>query len=205
MYDARFIAVKRHYLAERVDRLGLLYYPLPDDDPVYVRGVHQRLARAHYFNHGPEGTYHFLGAEAVNRALNQCRVGLALSEEEGAMMACVQYLLAGLPVVTTPSRGGRHVWFEDWFAREVPPDPDAVRDAVAELAGRAIPPEEIRRATLERVQRHRQVFVEQVQRVYDSLGVGRSFAAEWDRVFVNGLVEERSHLRTLERIRNARS
>ena len=53
------------------------------------------------------GTLRDLNTEEVRRILVQSRCGLALSAQEGAMYASGEYLLAGLPVVTTRSRGGR--------------------------------------------------------------------------------------------------
>ncbi|WP_164127899.1 glycosyltransferase, partial [Stenotrophomonas maltophilia] len=53
-----------------------------------------------------------LTPEAVNRVYNQAAVGLCLSAVEGAMCASMEYLMAGLPVVSTPSVGGRDVYFD---------------------------------------------------------------------------------------------
>ena len=52
--------------------------------------------------------------EEVNNFLNQCKVGIILSEVEGANYASIQYLLAGLPVVSTKSKGGRDVFFDPY-------------------------------------------------------------------------------------------
>lgn len=60
------------------------------------------LAHAHWFNH--EGSAcEWLDSEELNRCLNQCRLGLCLSAVEGPMYASIEYLLAGLPVVSTES------------------------------------------------------------------------------------------------------
>lgn len=201
VYDARLMPLKRHELAEAIPSIAFIYYPHPADDPAYGDRLRRRFGSAHYFNHGPDGSYRYLLPAEVNLALNQCRVGLCLSPDEGAMLAAVQYLLCGLPVVTTESRGGRDVWFEDAFVRVVPPDPEAVHSAVTELMHQSIPAEAIRKATVERLHRHRRAFVDQVQRVYDRLGIRRSFADEWDRVYTNGLIAERNHLETLELMR----
>jgi hypothetical protein len=44
---------------------------------------------------------------------NKCRVGGIFSFEEGGCLASTQYLLAGLPVVSIKSKGGRDVWYND--------------------------------------------------------------------------------------------
>lgn len=66
-----------------------------------------------------------------------CRVGLMLSEEEGASYASSEYLLCGLPVVSTPSRGGRDVFYNDDNSKIVEPTADAVAAGVTELIARA--------------------------------------------------------------------
>lgn len=49
----------------------------------------------------------------VAQELNKCRVGLALSSKEGSCYASTEYLLCGLPVVSTKSLGGRHIWYNE--------------------------------------------------------------------------------------------
>ena len=48
-------------------------------------------------------------------------------------MASSEYLLCGLPVVSTPSRGGRDVWYNDRNAVICAPTSAAVREAVEEI------------------------------------------------------------------------
>ena len=74
----------------------------------------------------------------VNRHLNRAGVGLCLSEREGAMFASTEYLLSGLPVVSTPSTGGRHVYYDEEYCWTVPPDPRSVAEAVAALKAKGI-------------------------------------------------------------------
>ncbi len=62
-----------------------------------------------------------------------------LSAEEGSSYASMEYLLAGLGVVSTHSTGGRDVYFDPDYCITCDPTPEAVRDAVAELRARNIP------------------------------------------------------------------
>lgn len=62
---------------------------------------------------GTVGQPVYLSASQVCAALNRCEVGLALSELEGPCWASTEYLLCGLPVVTTPCSGGREVWYNE--------------------------------------------------------------------------------------------
>ena len=205
VYDARFATWKRHPLAVELTSIGLLYYDVPQDDPDYAQAIRRDFSHAHFFNHPHSGPYRLLSSRAITRSLNACRVGLCLSAEEGAMYASVQYLLCGLPIVTTPSRGGRDVFFEDRFVLTVPPEAPAVREGVAELIGRNLDPDDIRSATLTKVRAHRQTFVELVQEIYHRHGVARTFANEWSRVFRDKMTERRSHLDTIAEIQAADS
>ncbi len=202
VYDARFSAFKRHQLAADIASLALVYYPT-EEDADYTREAQRLLAHACYFNHDTAGKYRTLSSTEVTRALHACRVGLCLSAQEGAMYASAQYLLAGLPVVTTPSEGGRDEFFDPAYVRTVAPEPGAVAGAVQELVSAGLAPERIREATLARIQLHRDRFIAVVQEAYDESGVRGSFRDEWDRVFFHRLLTQLSHLDTIARLRKA--
>lgn len=72
----------------------------------------------------------------VARFLNESYCGVILSEIEGNCRAAAEYLYCGLPVVSTPSLGGRAEWFDDYNSIIVEPDADQVRDAVLALKER---------------------------------------------------------------------
>jgi glycosyltransferase involved in cell wall biosynthesis len=188
VYDARLSRFKRHELAAEVPDLALVSYPFADGDDDYRAAIAPIVGRAHSFNGEPgSDAYRLLSPAEVNHALNQCAVGLALSREEGAMYASTQYLLAGLPVVSTPSRGGRHEFYDPEYVRIVDATPRAVADAVAELRHCKVPPEEIRARTLDRVWQHRRRLFACVDEIYADRGCERRFETEWPSVFVNRL------------------
>jgi glycosyltransferase involved in cell wall biosynthesis len=192
VYDASLCSFKRHPLAALVPNLALVTYLFEGRvDPDYRAAIAPILARAHVFNGDPfSAAYRLLRPEEVNQALNQCAVGLALSREEGAMMASIQYLLAGLPVVSTPSLGGRDDFYHPDYVRVVEPTPRAVADAVAELREGKLAPDEIRALTLARMEPHRERLFGCVDEIRASQGCERRFATEWPSVFVNRMLAE---------------
>jgi len=201
VYDARLLRFKRHYLAARLESLGLIYYSAAtEDETEYMEEIKKNFSRARFFNHDRTGSYQKLSSHEVNDALNQCRVGLCLSAEEGAMYASVQYLLAGLPVVTTPSLGGRDVFFDEEIAITVEPTPEAVARGVKEMIARNLKPEYVRAKTLARMKIHRNYFIDLVQRIYEEEGVARDFSSEWDDLFFNKLVRNQKHVDTIARL-----
>jgi glycosyltransferase involved in cell wall biosynthesis len=199
VYDGRLAQWKRHSLAAEIESLGLIYYALPwYEDNSYMKEIMQNFDHAHFFNHDPAGEYRKLWPGEINNALNQCRVGLCLSAEEGAMYASVQYLLAGLPIVATPSLGGRDVFFDDEIAITVEPAPEAVAKCVKEMIVRDLDPRYVREKTLTRMKVHRNYFIDLVQSIYDREGVARDFSSEWDSLFFNKLFRNMNHMETVK-------
>jgi glycosyltransferase involved in cell wall biosynthesis len=202
VYDARLVPFKRHHLAAELGSLGLVYYSVPtEDEPKYAEEIKRNFGHAKFFNHSETGEYQRMSGADVNRALNQCRVGLCLSAQEGAMFASVQYLLAGLPVVTTVNTGGRDEFFDRENSITVDADPEAVKRGVEEMIARNLNPEHIRQKTLERMKVHRRRFISLVQGIYDGAGIERKFSTDWSSVFFNKMAKNQKHVETIEMFR----
>ncbi len=193
-YDAIYLGVaapfKRHWLARDVESLALITHFAAFSKTDYVQNIRAVLKHAHWLA-APEPLKNYIPGACMAEYLNQARVGLCLSAAEGAMYASAEYLLCGLPVVSTRSRGGRDVFFDPDYVKIVDDDPAAVRRAVRELMDRRTPPEEIRRRTLTKMQPHRDRFVRLIQDIYDQEGAERKFQTEWNRVFVNKMIMSR--------------
>ncbi|MDR3470403.1 MAG: glycosyltransferase [Devosia sp.] len=111
-----------------------------------------------------------LSAREVNAALARANVGLILSAVEGSSYGSMEYMLAGLPVVSTPSVGGRDVYFDPEFCLVSQPDAASVRQAVVELKARAVPRDIVRMRTLEKIALARSRFLELVDELLGELG-----------------------------------
>jgi len=68
--------------------------------------------------------------EQVMQIYNQAYCGGIFSAEEGACYSSSEYLLCGLPVVSTNGRGGRDTWFDAENSIIVEPNEFAVKKAV---------------------------------------------------------------------------
>jgi glycosyltransferase involved in cell wall biosynthesis len=183
VYNGRLHPQKRHELSLLVDRCAMIFAHTFMESDVYQKELilrHTREAPGHLFvNELQNGVPVQLEPSAINRIYNQSAVGLALSKVEGAMYASIEYLLSGLPVVSTPNRGGRDVYFDDDFCITVAPDPRAVRDAVAALKNRAIPRHHIRARTLEKIERDRVRFSALLQSLIERNGGIPDHAGGW--------------------------
>jgi glycosyltransferase involved in cell wall biosynthesis len=164
VYVAQMKPFKRLELAAAVPRLFVVTY----GDTVTPDGAHD-LHRFQPAVRHAEFNRRWMTFAEINSVYNRSRVGLGLSESEGAMLASVEYMLAGLPMVSTPCRGGRELFFDDRFVVTVPPSAEAVAAGVAELSRRNLDPAMVRQATLERVETHRRALCEYVQSVLHRL------------------------------------
>jgi glycosyltransferase involved in cell wall biosynthesis len=175
VYNARLSPDKRPELAREIDKLALIYfYNAFEGSPAEFHAVHARLRalmpNACFVNElTPDGCQWLLGP-AINKVYAQSRVGLCLSPIEGAMRASIEYLFAGLSIVSTPSLGGRDYFFDDEFCVIAEPDPRSIRDAVDALIARNIPHDYVRSRTLARVELDRRRYIDLVQELIDRGG-----------------------------------
>jgi hypothetical protein len=114
---------KRPHLAEKIDNLAVIkgflfrpdeYFELKDLNPKFIND-------------------HRLSPDQVARKIHESWVGGVFSEEEGACYSSSEMLLCGVPVVSTPSRGGRDIWYNENNSIIVNPDPESVREATYSL------------------------------------------------------------------------
>ncbi len=168
IYDAKWADYKRHQLAGSIRSLALIAYPLPQSSSAtYSQKALTAVGHATWFTTPWLRDPPYLSASEVNAAYSTARVGLCLSEAEGACFASIQYLLSGLPVVTTKNLGGRDEFLNERVARWVEADADAIAAAVAELAARHLDPTLIRTEALDTVSEHRQRLLEWIRRVVE--------------------------------------
>jgi glycosyltransferase involved in cell wall biosynthesis len=139
----------------------------------------------------------------VCRIINKSEVGLILSEEEGGCFASSEYLMCGIPVVSTRSRGGRDIFYEADHTLIVEPSAADVARGVVELAARRLDAEQISRRHLERAREFRATFVREVLTVaLAEIGSRREAGEVLTSCFQHKMVE---WLRPTEAVRLLRS
>ncbi|EHL97010.1 hypothetical protein HMPREF9946_04449 [Acetobacteraceae bacterium AT-5844] len=101
--NAKSWLFKRHYLTQKLTNKIFISYREEADksNPQYsnIREYH------------PAELYFDISPEKVVEINSRASFGLALSEVEGACYASAEYLLCGLPVVSTSSLGGREEFY----------------------------------------------------------------------------------------------
>lgn len=186
VYNAQLVPWKRHDLTLEIESCAFLFYrglPVPDaaDTEASIIARHRAACPGHVFINGfdQHNKPVRLSPSKVNRHLNRAHVGLCLSGKEGAMFASVEYLLSGLPVVSTPSIGGRDVYYDEEYCLVVPPDPGSVAEAVHALKARNIPRAHIRERTLRRIETDRARFLGLINAILEESGAERRLAMPW--------------------------
>jgi glycosyltransferase involved in cell wall biosynthesis len=151
VYAARMAPYKRLHLAAKVPSLFVQTYgDCRTADGAYDLHAYEPRIRHCDFNR------EWVPEDEVVNIYNRGRVGLALSEREGAMLASVEYMLCGLSLVSTRCSGGREQFFDDRYVSVVDPTPEAVAAGVQALLDRSVDPQLVRTETLRKLQQHRE-------------------------------------------------
>lgn len=186
IYDGRLSPYKRFELATKINDLAIITYKDVSTEAIFYGNEIKRLLKnVTWLNWSDKNNYKNLSPKDVNLFINQSKVGLCLSAAEGAMYASIQYLLAGIPVVTTHNLGGRDEFFDPEYVEWVDDNPSAVAEGVQKLINKNIDPDYIRRKTLDKVAEHRKRFISLIQSIFDENNINRHFEAEWDIIFSN--------------------
>lgn len=165
-YDAIYTAAAARYkrieLALDVPKLFVLTYFWPE-----VRDEHGKW-QLRLFDPKLTGLKHNndrIAPTEVPRLLSSARCGLALSRVEGAMWASMEYLMCGLPVVSTWNLGGRDFYLDESNCVRVYATRAAVKEGVRAAPARCASGDEIRRLALGKVTEQRARFVELVSQL----------------------------------------
>ncbi|MBR4190140.1 MAG: glycosyltransferase [Kiritimatiellae bacterium] len=151
-YIARLTPFKRHGLvpAELAPRLLFLGAGVRASERGYADEMHAKYPAARWVEA-------FSGSK-ISCLLARAKCGLALSAVEGACFASAEYLLSGLPVVDTPSIGGRDVVMPDEYVRRVEPEPNAIAAGIAHWVAHRPDPWKVRAAFLAKAAPHREKY-----------------------------------------------
>lgn len=121
LYIAKSERFKRHALAKNIQNLAILRSSGPPLEQFCPEVSHATT------------NAEVLEKPEVARFINQSHCTLALSAEEGGMFASFESLLCGVPVVSTPSVGGRDLFYNQFNSIIAQPDPEKVREAVEKI------------------------------------------------------------------------
>lgn len=181
VYTAQMEPMKRLHLAAKIPSLYVVTYgTCRTPEGAYDLHRFEPLLIHASFNR------RWATSEEILSIHNRSRVGLALSVREGAMLGAVEYMLCGVPLVSTPCQGGRELFFDDRFVSIVEPTPEAVAAGVRGMISRHVDPHLVREATLRRINGHRATLCAYVRRIVERKhGCVPSPEEVYERIFVN--------------------
>lgn len=152
VYNAVLSPYKRHELLADVKNLRLITGSINKLDLLPKMGLSNVEVNDRYLTK-PE----------ISEVFCKSKCGLALSKEEGGMLASTEYLLCGLPVVSTPSIGGRDVYYNRSNHILCDDTVSAVASAIASASSRDWDRAEIRRNAIEKSGEFRYELAESVR------------------------------------------
>ncbi|MCP4253591.1 MAG: glycosyltransferase family 4 protein [Candidatus Scalindua sp.] len=178
IYLARLAKFKRHELAGYLPDVALVYGNRGNEPGQYTH-LKRTMPNWRFINHEiGNGKYHRLNKVEVASSLNCCSTGLCLSKEEGAMRASMEYLLCGLPVVSTKSIGGRSRYFDHENCVYAEDSPESVAAAVNEIVRRETDRQQIRDSVMRKIIFDREDFVSTVNNIISSTyGINELFGS----------------------------
>lgn len=166
---------KRHELAEGVPALAYITYSTTPDGKMWwpVSTFEPAFINQEYLNEAGRGAIF----------ADSC-CGLILSACEGQNNSTVEFLLSGLPIVSTPSLGGRDIWFSEMNSIVCDATVPGVSHAVATWRERVkagtLDRLSLRAECIERIGESRLRFVTELQRLLDELGISLSARSIFD-------------------------
>ena len=176
IYVARVTPFKRQELARDIKTLRLIGWTSPLETDYFDK----------IMTDAPQAEWTCnVASNKIYREINAARVGLCLSSEEGAMFVSAEYMLCGIPAVTTKNMGGREAIYPKEAFCYVDDTPESVADGVYKMIENSPAPSEIRVAYIKNMYAHREIFIELVQSIIDSCGVNLNFKDQWKDVFIH--------------------
>lgn len=193
LINSRLDEFKRHILAKRIDRLAIITY-FAHKTPLqvslgYLNYLKRNMPQADFLNFSKDGSFAWLSKQEIAKISSQCHVGLIMSSLEGGCMAACEYLLSGLPVVSTKNQGGRDLFLPPEYSITVEPNFKEVRDATEELKSRDLNPYDVRAACIKLIDKYRDNYLTAWQSIYDLENIKKNAKDEWSKQFRHLLAE----------------
>ena len=202
IYNGRIEILKRHYLLKSCKNISLLSASVlrPDQSKIrYLNLLKKIIPNADILNFDTPKKLKQLSSfeeipiinpKEVSNAINKAKIGAILSYKEGACYASMEYLLSGIPIVSTANIGGRDVFFDKRFCKTSLSNSYSIKKTVSNLLKDNIPSDFIRSVTLNNIQIH----IDKMKRLLDEIfleyGVLNANIDEvWGRVYLNKMLK----------------
>jgi len=175
---ARPSVFKRHYLAKKVPNLALIM----GFGKSYSKPLNYEIPPHNYCSNNN------LNSTEVCEILSKSSCGLALSVSEGACFSSSEYLLSGIPVVSTKSNGGRDFWYSSYNSIICEDSPESVAEAVRFFIENPRDGEKIRADHIVLARQQREVFIRVLQAVFERYGIQEDARSYFQKHFFHKMI-----------------
>ena len=186
--NSRISPFKRIHLACDIPNTCLITYRPPQHDARYERALKDSMKHMEWIQYKDGVFQGSLSASQVAAVYARSGCGLILSDVEGGCFAATEYLLSGLPVVSTPNIGGRDLFFHPDYVYTCEPTRKGVNAAVEQALACPVPPQEIRQRTLEIVHRYRKSYVQLLNEIARIENCPQDFEQRWPQYYCNKML-----------------
>jgi hypothetical protein len=182
---------KRIYLAKEITNLACI---LGDDWAKDETSWHEYKEWSH------TDIWNKVNLQKVIEIYNHSHCGLILSGntgdnqqqlKEGANYSSSEYLLCGLPVVTTPNQGGRNYWFDNYNSITCEPTQKSVKHAAMKLVKKLktgqIKKEKIRADQIDKINKARLEYIKRTQKLFNMYSLNIDASQYFNNNFTNKL------------------
>ena len=202
IYNGRLEILKRHYLLKSCKNISLLSASVLRSDHSKIKYLNflkkiipnaeilnfdfpKKLSQLSSFEDIP-----ILDPREVSSAINKARIGVILSYKEGACYASMEYLLSGIPIVSTANIGGRDIFFDNRFCKTSLSNTYSIKKTISSLLSDNIPPDFIRSVTLNNIQIHVNKMKQLLEEIFLEYGVLNTNIDEvWEKIFLNKMLK----------------
>jgi glycosyltransferase involved in cell wall biosynthesis len=179
---------KRVYLASKIKNL------------VYIKGVDWANDETSWLGYKSMNLTlkSKINKNEVNKTLNQSKIGLILSGntgrnkqflKEGANYSTTEYLLCGLPVVSTYNQGGRNYWLDSYNSIICNPSEDDIYDSVNDLLqkinNKNIDHVLIRNRCIDKMEHLRLNFINETQKIFNNHNINIDASIYFNNNFID--------------------
>jgi glycosyltransferase involved in cell wall biosynthesis len=166
VYNGVLRKFKRHYLLKKIDKIAIITYNFKNIN--YRNKLISILPKStSWLNYSNNNTTKFLNEFEISEIYCKSKVGVALSKKEGSMYAVGEYLLCGLPIISTKSKGGRDIFLNERNSIISKANPISLNKAFNDLTSKEYNPEFIREQFLEIIKIHRNEFLLLIKKIYE--------------------------------------
>jgi len=170
---------KRPYLAKKINNLA------------YIKGaIYNNWDKYDYTELNPKFiNENIISMDKVIDIYSQSYCGGIFSAKEGACYSSSEYLLCGLPVISTDSLGGRDFWYDDYNSIIVEPDENEVKLAVEKIIKKyndgLIDNEKIRNDHIKLSLDQRKNFNDYIQQIFDEYNININAYQYFDTKYIH--------------------